>query len=344
MEQPQFKVQVFCMTFNQAPYVIETLNGFCMQQTMFPFICTIFDDCSTDGEHEVIRQFLQDNFDLDDKSVVRNEETDDYVMTFARHKTNEKCFFAAYYLKYNHYSIGKNNRKNEYCKGFVEQTPYVALCEGDDYWTDPFKLKKQVEYLDLHPECGLVYTNAIVLNQATGEFSRVSFPHQSDFENLLLGSTIITLTTCFRKVLFCSYYREIRIDPSWLMGDLPLWLYISEKGPIKYLSDNTGVYRVLENSASHSADINKSISFCLSSYQIRMFYAKYYNCQHLRKQICITHINELIKISVSFDRSLSSYIAKMALNNRIVSPIIWMKVLLYSTSVGRRFHKRKYTK
>lgn len=82
MEEKQYKWMVCtrCVTFNQAPYIEDAMNGFTMQQTTFPFVCTIIDDASTDGEPQVIRQYLQEHFDLEDKSVVRNEETDDYVL------------------------------------------------------------------------------------------------------------------------------------------------------------------------------------------------------------------------------------------------------------------------
>lgn len=88
----KWMVRVSCMTYNHAPYITDALNGFCMQETTFPFICTIVDDASTDGEQEVIKQYLHEHFDLEDTSIVRNEETKDYTLTFARHKTNKNCY------------------------------------------------------------------------------------------------------------------------------------------------------------------------------------------------------------------------------------------------------------
>ena len=69
------------------------MDGFCMQETDFPFVCIIIDDASTDGEQEVIRQYLSEHFDLEN-DVTRNEETDHYRQTYARHKTNPNCYFA----------------------------------------------------------------------------------------------------------------------------------------------------------------------------------------------------------------------------------------------------------
>ena len=99
-EKYDWMVYVSCMTFNHAPYIVDAMNGFTMQNTDFPFVCAIVDDASTDGEQEVIKNYLNEHFDLEDKVVARHEETDDYVLTFARHKTNLNCYFAVSGLQY----------------------------------------------------------------------------------------------------------------------------------------------------------------------------------------------------------------------------------------------------
>ena len=58
IENPEFKVFVRCMTYNQSKYIVETMNGFTMQQTDFPFVCCIVDDSSTDGEQKIISKYL----------------------------------------------------------------------------------------------------------------------------------------------------------------------------------------------------------------------------------------------------------------------------------------------
>lgn len=149
MEEFKYLVRVNSMTYNHAPYIEDAMNGFCMQETTFPFVCTIIDDASTDGEPEVIENYLKEHFDLSNESVVRKEETDDYVLTFTQHKTNKNCFFAVLLLKYNHYGIGKP--KEQYIEDWSE-VKYIAWCEGDDYWTDPMKLEKQVGFLESNPD------------------------------------------------------------------------------------------------------------------------------------------------------------------------------------------------
>ena len=257
-----FMVQVSCMTFNHSPYIVDTMNGFCMQQTSFPFVCTIFDDFSTDGEQEVIKQYVKEYFDLEDNSIVKNEETDDYMLTFARHKTNENCFFAVYYLKYNHYSIGKGYRKLDYCKELVEHAPYVALCEGDDYWTDPLKLQKQVDYLEKHPDCSMCFHTVEI--ERDGRI--IGNDRHSDIDRVYSTEKIIEggggfCATC--SLLFRSeYYEEFpefrRIAP---IGDYPLQILLALKGKIFCFTKEMGVYRS-GHAGSWTANQNKE------SYQV----------------------------------------------------------------------------
>lgn len=149
MEYNSFLLRVSCFTFNHAPYIKAAMDGFCMQKTSFPFVCTIVDDASNDGEQDVIKNYLQLNFDLEDRTVVRKEETNDYLLTFAQHKVNKNCFFVVLFLKYNHQSIKKS--KIPYLMNW-RNTKYFAICEGDDYWTNPVKLQKQVDFLESNPQ------------------------------------------------------------------------------------------------------------------------------------------------------------------------------------------------
>ena len=134
MEYPKFKVTVSCMTYNQSKYITDAMNGFTMQQTDFPFVCTIVDDASTDGEQEVIRKYVEENFDFSEGSAAYSKETDYAFITYAQHKTNKNCYFAVLYLKENHYS--QNKDKSPYLKEWRDGVEYMAICEEDDYWID----------------------------------------------------------------------------------------------------------------------------------------------------------------------------------------------------------------
>ena len=98
------------------------------------------------------------------------------------------------------------------------------------------------------------------------------------FDELLLGNGIPTATVCYRKELGLNYYEEIK--PwlrGWKMGDYPLWLWISDRCEIKYIPIVTAVYRILDESASHTRDVQKRLVFAQSTYDIRYYFLKRYS-------------------------------------------------------------------
>lgn len=333
----KYKLRISCNTYNHACYIEDTMNGFCMQKTNFPFLAIIFDDASTDGEADVIRKYLNDNFDM---SHAKQEENEDAVIIAAIHKENTNCHFLVVLLKYNFYCIKK--AKSPFVKGWYEDVPYIAMCEGDDYWTDSIKLQKQVDYLETHPDCGLVYTNAMILNQKNGRLDKTTLPRQADFDNLLFESPIMTLTTCFRREVVAQYSNDIRKMPKRGIGDLPQWLYIAAKSSIKYLPDITAIYRVLTNSASHKGSFTQSMDFSLNSFDIRLYFAHKYHREHLIPKMAKAQINELFKIAISYDKNISGQIMKIAFKHKVFDIKIWAKIILYATQLGRNYHQRKY--
>ena len=103
-KQYKYMVCTSCMTYNHAPYITDAMNGFTMQETSFPVVYLITDDASTDGEPEVIRQYLSEHF----QEPYRQEESENYYLLCAIHKTNPNCNFVVFLLKYNHRSIRKS--------------------------------------------------------------------------------------------------------------------------------------------------------------------------------------------------------------------------------------------
>lgn len=306
-------VSIHCLVYNHEPYLRQCLDGFVMQKTNFLFEAIVHDDCSTDGSAAIIREYAEKYPDM----IKPIFET-----------TNQ-------YSRIGFSGISKIMTVNSKGK-------YIAFCEGDDYWTDPYKLQKQVDYLESHPECGLVYTNSMIFEEKTECFKNATLPRQSDFSNILLESPIMTLTTCFKRDFFMNYLHEIPSNSSWMMADLPLWLYISSHSSIKYLPDVTSVYRKLETSASHSEDIDKMVKFCLSSCNIRLYFANQYNYSYLAKRIFINHFNELFKLSILYEKNLSPLIMRLAIKNHIYNIKIWLKCILYMSKFGRSYHHIRY--
>ena len=240
-----YLVYVKCMTFNHAPYIVDAMDGFCIQNTNFPYVCVVIDDASTDGEQDEIRNYLQDNFDLEDTNIVRNEETEDYVLTFARHKTNHNCFFAVYLLKYNHYSIRKS--KDLYLKEWKDNCKYIALCEGDDYWTDSDKLQIQVNFLESHSDYSMCFHDVHIKAEKGREwydvFGKLENRDYTGVENLIKWSG----PTC-SMVLRNEVYDSIPMNPKFTMGDNVLVLTSSQLGKVRCIPKKMGVYRLTPTS------------------------------------------------------------------------------------------------
>lgn len=224
-----------------------------MQQTNFPYLCAIVDDASTDGEQEIIKDYLKSHFDLDDPSLISNEETDDYVMKFARHKTNQNCYFVTYFLKYNHRSLKK--AKIKHLKKWIETVNYIALCEGDDYWTDPLKLQKQVDFLEKHPDYTMVCNRTKLYSEKKKTYIGENYCYNKN-------RTVKTKDVIYKSGLFIStcsiiYRKEIRDNyPDYcrkcVVGDYPLQIMAAMKGKIYYFNDTMSVYRI-DNSESWMA-------------------------------------------------------------------------------------------
>ena len=136
----------------------------------------------------------------------------------------------------------------------------------------------QVDFLETNPEYGMCYTRARQFIQKNRTFLKTLFGKPViDFNDLLQnGNRIPTLTVMLRKALHEKYREEIHPEnKDWLMGDYPTWLYVAHESKVKFLDSVTSVYRVLEESASHSQDPVKIKNFNISVLNIQMFFLNY---------------------------------------------------------------------
>lgn len=240
-------VSIRCATYNHAPYIRQCLDGFVMQKTNFCFEAIVHDDASTDGTADIIREYAEKYPDII-KPIYETENQ------YSKHDGSLARIMNAH-------MHGK----------------YIAFCEGDDYWTDPLKLQKQVNFLEGNPEYGLVYTKAISFYQTLNQMKNVIGGCGTSFLDILYYNPIPTLTTCFRSDLYKSYIDEILpFSYSWKMGDYPLWIYLSQKSKVKFMDTITGVYRILHDSASHCPDIEKQLALYDSGFDIALFFQDRY--------------------------------------------------------------------
>lgn len=243
---PKPLVSVRTSTYNHEKYIRQCIEGILMQKTTFQFEYIIGEDCSTDGTMAIVKEYAQKYPDL--IRVV----TDDV-------------------------NVGmKNNglRCIERCRG-----KYMAACEGDDWWTDPYKLQKQVDFLESHPDylmCTTSYSSFRMKDGLVKEGKTEGKGVDITMWKLMKKNPIGTLTALYRRDVLDRFEAEVRpLMPSFRMGDLTLWIYMADKGKIHELPCTTAVYRILENSASHSTDFFKQYAFYVEGSRLRLWLNKY---------------------------------------------------------------------
>ena len=230
------------MTYNQTAYITDALNGFAMQQTSFPFVVVVIDDASTDGEQEVIKAYVDECFDHSETMGYKQWETEDAYWTFALHKENKNCQFVAVYLKRNLFK--EPEKKESVVKEWMD-SKYIAVCEGDDYWTDPLKLQKQVDFLEANPEYTMCFHGSDILNESNREViihcdtieTREYFPNDVFPQWVPHTSSFL-----YRKWV---PERFLMRHPEWLeSGDTVLVLKCMHLGKVWGMSDHMSVYRM----------------------------------------------------------------------------------------------------
>lgn len=270
----QIVVSIQCLVYNHEPYLRQCLDGFVMQETNFPFEAIVHDDCSTDGSAAIIREYAEAYPDII-KPIYETE---------------------------NQYSKGDGSLDRIMREVISPSSKYIAICEGDDYWTDPYKLQKQVDYMEAHPECGLVhaYTNCYYQNKKVLSVAHLQGELDSSYNDILWANPITTLSVLYRKELADGYKSFIE-GQAWSVGDLPHWLYISLRGGVHKQNFVCGVYRVVENSASHGSSYEKRINYINTIYDIVCFYAERCGCEDFNK-LEQRHFIELFNEAFAFKR------------------------------------------
>lgn len=209
-------VSVSCITYNHAPYIRACLDGFLMQKTSFVFEILIHDDCSTDGTREIIEEYSKKYPDI---------------------------IFPIFQTE-NQYSIGVRGMMARF--NFPRSRgKYLALCEGDDYWTDPYKLQKQVDFLEANTDFSICFHNMKILNESNP--SAIEFTNSKDQKSV---SSILDLASKGNFMFTASVVFKKPKDgfPNWLtdlpIGDYAIHLFNAQFGKIKFLDQVMGVYRI----------------------------------------------------------------------------------------------------
>ncbi len=208
---PSPLVSVFVMTYNHEQFIAHALDGILMQKANFDFEIIVGEDFSLDNTRKILLDF-EGNYPGKFKFLLHEQNIGAIANQIAVHQ----C-----------------------CKG-----KFVALCEGDDYWTDPNKLHKQVNFLEANEDFAICHHNMQVIDQE-GRLIRLSNESNqravTNITDLAKGNYIYTASCVFRNGLFKNYPEWFRFSP---VGDYVLHLLNAQFGKIIYLNEIMGVYRI----------------------------------------------------------------------------------------------------
>lgn len=235
-----YKVYARSNTYNQSVYIEDCLNGVAMQQTKFPFVHHVIDDCSTDGEQDVIKAWMDRECDMVHAEYYDN---DICTITLVNNKINPNCTLVVYFLKKNMHG---NPKKRELYKLWSDVCPYIALCEGDDYWTDPYKLQKQVDFLEEHSNYSMCFHQAIEHSEDANFPDRpFAIIENRDYNGIELYRNwiVATASVVYRSSLINTPIYKVRTNKNFLYGDITLFLACAHEGKVRGFSDAMSVYR-----------------------------------------------------------------------------------------------------
>lgn len=209
-------VSISCITYNHEKYIADAIESFLMQKTNFKYEILIHDDASTDRTVEIIEKYRKKYPDI----------------------------IKPIYQKENQYSKGiRISATFQYPRA---KGKYIAICEGDDYWTDPYKLQKQVDYMEKHPECSMCVHAAYKVNDNTKKIAGKMRPSPNNkvftIEEVILGGGDLFPTN---SILFARKFSKLpQFYYNSPVGDYPLMIYLASCGPVYYIDEYMSVYRI----------------------------------------------------------------------------------------------------
>jgi glycosyltransferase involved in cell wall biosynthesis len=219
-------LSICCITYNHVNYIRDCIEGFILQKTDFPIEILIFDDASTDGTQDIIKEYSSNYSNI-------------IIFLQAENQWKKQKYGLTNYL----FPASKGK--------------YIAICEGDDYWTDPFKLQKQVDFLEINSDYNLCYHEVRILSDKgifSNDFINKTIKNTtSKFDLAVWGNYIHTCTVVVRNnFFFNNYFNNINLF------DYLLYMNFINDGKIKKIEEIMSVYRYGQGIWSSSSNNDKN--------------------------------------------------------------------------------------
>ena len=237
------KVVVLTITYNHSHYIEETLKGFAMQKTDFPFLCCVFDDASTDGEQDVLKKWIDNHCNANEIEVYDHPLT---TILKAPDKINTNCIYVIHLQKVN--TWGKPE-KVELLKFWRNKGEYIAFCEGDDYWIESLKLQRQVNILDTNSNLSSCWTGYISRREGCHDKDMTIYTTDSEMSIFTLEdwktcwftktlTSLIRSDACKEYLIKETYFKHVR--------DIHQYYYILKWGDAAYIHSPSAIYNIHE--------------------------------------------------------------------------------------------------
>lgn len=233
MENKSCMVSVLCTAFNHGKYIRQALESFVTQQTNFPFEVLVNDDCSCDDTADIIREYAGKY-----PHIIR-----------------------PFYQQKNLYSQGINIYEHVFYPNAKGR--YIALCEGDDFWSDPMKLQLQVDFLESHPDYSACVHNTRLLFCDGSEENRELIPVSEDrdipFEQVIKGMHVSYHTSSIlsRREYLINSPDFKAVAARYGFSDYPIGIWLSMNGRVRFLERFMSVYRVASNANAWSHGVGR---------------------------------------------------------------------------------------
>ncbi len=269
-------VNVVMITYGHEKFIAKAIEGVLMQQCDFNVELIIANDNSPDNTDEII------------KSIIANHSNSSWI-SYSNHTSNKGMMLNFIWAL-------------KQVKG-----KYIALCEGDDYWTDPLKLQKEVDFLEKNKDVNIVHSDFDWFNESIGELTvnyyksiNYSLPEKYDIKHFFLNPKARTLTVCFRAINLIGF-NKILSNNNWSVGDTPLLLYVVKDKKIGYINESTGVYRRGIETTSVSKNASKQFKYWLNaSSKVKYFFYDYYglNDKEIKKKLDNDYYDGMFNVAI----------------------------------------------